>query len=68
MERSLGRVEGLIKGMRTEQRRQGKSLASIDGRMGAVERKAAKYSAATGGMAALIMMVGGEFIKKKLGL
>lgn len=68
IQRSLGRVEGMLKGMRTEQRRHGKALTSMDDRMRGIEIKSAKYGLVSGGLMAVVMMVGSEFIKKKLGM
>ena len=67
-ERALGRIEGRLKGMSIEQRRQGKAIVSIDTRLGTVETQSAKYGAVSGGLMATVLLVGGEFIKKKLGI
>lgn len=66
--RSIGRIEGKIKGISEEQHRQGKVLGSIDSRLGKVEVSSAKYGMVSGGLMAMVMVVGGEFIKKKLGI
>lgn len=67
-ERALGRIEGRLKGIETEQKRHGDKLDSMDDRMRGIEIKSAKYGLVSGGLMAVVMFIGGEFIKKKLGM
>ncbi len=66
--RALGRIEGRLKGIRAEQKRQCGAIGSIDDRLGTVEKQSAKYGGAAGGLAGIVFAVGTEFIKKKLGM
>ena len=68
IQRAIGKLEGCLKGISKEQGRQNTVLEGIDTRLGNIEKQSAKYGLISGGIAGIFILVGGEFIKKKLGM
>ncbi len=68
IERIVGKLEGCLKGISKEQGRQNTVLEGIEKRIDKIETQSAKYGLISGGLIAIFVLVGGEFIKKKLGM
>lgn len=64
---ALGRMEGKLDIMLTNQARQDEKLGEMDERLRKVEIKAAQTGAVTGGITAVFTAVGIEVVKRKLG-
>lgn len=66
--RALGDVEGQLKGINNKLCCHGKMLGKITKRVNRVESQSAKYGGGSGSLVALIITVGSEYIKTKLGI